>query len=540
MPPAGSFDFIVVGSGPAGTMAALRLAKSKASPSVLLLEAGPRSNNVEDLIDAERFIHRMNPVHSWGYESAPQKHLDNRAVDISRGRVVGGSTVVNFSCWTFGPRDEFNELARLVRDKSWDWLHAQARFRQIECLCDKKLTPAQKAHLKLAPENHGQNGPIKTGFPTKWEKSTLLELNAFKSSGLRENLDLNSGQPIGVGISASSAVDGTRSTAADALVNSPSNLRIVVNSQVARVVFEGTKAVGVSTLDGRTFLAKREIVLSCGAYETPRVLMHSGIGPGPQLQKFKIRVVRANPHVGQHMQDHVASWFEFDRADHTSTRAAYYRSKEAQAAARKQWLKDRTGPLSEFGCSLVMGFLKSKKMFDSGEFNRLADVVKARLRKETVPAYEILSGLAMVDHLMDPTNAVTGGNVGIVLLNMQSEGSVTLKSADPKVPLVIDSNLLAHPYDRRLAIESTRETLKMTRHPAYAKDTKAVRKAPKSDSEKDILEYWAQTSGSAWHATSTARMALEEKAGVVDKDLKVFGIQRLRVADLSVLPFTPR
>lgn len=536
------YDFIVVGAGPAGSLLASTLARTKRHPSVILVEAGGRNDRRGDRIDGERWLHRMNPHQAWGYQTTPQKGLSGQTISYDRGKGLGGSTAINFSFWSVAPRDDHDEIARLVSDDEWNWVNAQRRYKRIESYFGsaKNVPAGYEKYLHPKTQDHGHDGPIKVGFPAVWEPSLKEEMDIWIDNGVAPNLDHNSGDPIGLAVVASSAYKGVRSTAADALIGAPSNLHIVTDSQVARILFDGTKAIGITTLNEERFFARKGVIVCGGSLDTPRILMHSGIGPAGQLEAYGIPIVKANDHVGQHLKDHQHITPTWARADDTTNRHKYYRSKELQAAARVQWEADQTGPLSEIACAMGIGFLKLEAVFETPEFKNLPEHVRHHLLKPTVPTYEFSINGPSFQYFLDPENASPGVSVFVFLMNLQSTGSVTLQSSDPKVPLLFDPNFFSHPYDRRLAVEVTREVLKIANSPSFSKDIVEAISLPDSDSEEDILDYWKKATGSTWHMTGTARMGRDEQSAVVDKDLKVFGVENLRVADMSVVPILPK
>jgi choline dehydrogenase-like flavoprotein len=536
-----SYDFIVVGAGPAGCLAASRLARTSQRPSVLLIEAGGKNDSKSVRVDAERWLTRMNPAQNWGYQTVPQKNLDGNVIAYDRGKGLGGSSSINFSCFTVGSSGDYDQIARMVGDDEWKWSNAQGRYKRMECFYSspQEVPAGAERYLAPRPEDHGHTGPIKVGFPAVWEKSLHTEFDAFVKVGVPVNLDHNSGDPIGLSVCASTAHRGLRSTAADALSDAPENLQIFTDTEVARVTFEGKKATGVETLAGSRILANREVILSAGSLDTVRILMHSGIGPKDQLEKYGIPVRLANPHVGQHLKDHHHITLSYARAEHTTDRPSYYKNKEIQAAARAQWELDQTGPLAEIATSLGIGFLKSDKALQSSEFQALPEHTRKHLKDPTVPQWEFILNGPSAEYFIDPENAPAMTTVFGFLLSEQSSGTVTLQSSDPKTPLLFDPKFLSHPFDRRLAIDLTRELLSKINHTAYAKDTLATVTAPKSESDEDILDFWKQTTGSTWHMTGTARMGKTAEDAVVDNNFKVFGAESLRVADMSIYPILP-
>jgi choline dehydrogenase-like flavoprotein len=475
----------------------------------------------------------------------PQKHLTGLALSYDRGKGLGGSSAINFCCYTIGPRDDYDEIARLVGDDEWKWVNAQNRYKRLESYYGSAPDVPEQylKYLRPDPANHGTHGPLKIGFPSVWEKSMADVIDVFVEAGYPANLDGNSGDPIGLSISPNSAYKGLRTTSADMLVDTPSNLHILVDTQVARVVFEEKTAVGITTVDGQTFLATKEVVLSAGSLDTPKILMLSGIGSVDDLRKFDIPVLQDLPAVGKNMHDHHHVFMTWERADHTTERKDYYRSKEMQAAARAQWEKDQTGKLSEIGCALGIGWLKSDAVYQSEEFKALPKHRRDHLLKPTVPLFEVGINPANPQYFIDPDNAPALAAIAVFNLNTESKGSVTLQSANPKDPLLYDPNFFSHPYDRRVAIESVKEVLKVAQHPTFQKDTVKALDVPKSDSDEDILEHWktSMTSSSTFHMTGTCKMGrMGEEDACVDKDFKVIGVKSLRVADMSVIPLMPK
>lgn len=543
-----AYDFIVVGSGPAGSAVAWRLAHSKKAPSVLAIEAGGENSNQDWRASGDRWTSRFNPELNYGYKTVPQKHADNREIEYDRGRGLGGSSAINFAVWNIGPKDDHDEIARLTGDDDWSWKNARERYKRIENYHGfvPEIPTGQEKWLSPKPEDHGREGPINIGMPSIWEPTLTQLIDIWNESGYKLRADLSNGEGLGLAVSPSTAFKGVRSTAADMLVHGPSNLHIVTNAPVHKVLFEGKKAVGVLTLEGKTYHASKEVILSAGTLDTPKILMHSGIGPEDQLSQHGLSILHANSAVGQNLIDHFhcnPTW-ERHESHEIAPRVAWFRSSpEEKAAALEQWKKDKTGPLADIVTCVALGFFKSSSVLESKEFADLPKERKNHLSKPTVPSYEFGLDPPAIEYFIDP-NCPPQAAVYIFLLNEQSRGSVTLQSSDPKVPLLFDPNYLSHPYDRRVAVEAMREVLRVVASPAFAKGTvgpSAIIGAPASDSEEDILAHWRKNLTSTWHMTGTCKMGKDEKAdnAVVDTKLRVFGVQKLRVADMSVVPIIP-
>lgn len=229
-------------------MIASRLSKTKAAPSVLLLEAGGTSTDPSLGYIAQRYAAFLQPELNWGYKTTPQAVKNGEPVDFSRGKGLGGSTVVNFSCYTVGPKDDYDEWARLVGDDYYNWDNALERRKRFETY----NPPAHENELKYSDPDgsaHGHDGPVIVEYPTM-EDDVAGTMDSMIAAGLKLNKDLNSGDPIGAGIVPNTASKAHRTTAAGAyLKNPPKNLEILTNSQVTKIVFDDNKATGVVAND---------------------------------------------------------------------------------------------------------------------------------------------------------------------------------------------------------------------------------------------------------------------------------------------------
>ncbi|EGE79598.1 glucose-methanol-choline oxidoreductase [Blastomyces dermatitidis ATCC 18188] len=532
------FDFIVVGSGPAGSAVASGLAGAPANPKVLLLEAGEDIEDRNLRVDGQRWLTFQNKNMNWGYKTVPQEYCNNRELDYSRGRGVGGSSTINFGVYSVGARDDYNEWARIVGDDSFNWEHIQSRFKKLETFHSEIPAGIDSKYASPNAADHGTSGPLHVGFAAEWERDIVPTLDIFEQAGFPLNPDHNSGNPIGMSVLINSAHKGLRSTAKDLLLRpSAVNLTIIANSPVQHVILEGKKAVGV-VANGTRYLASKEVILSAGALDTPKILMHSGIGPKEQLEKFNIPVVLDALAVGQGLRDHYFVPLINTVAGTNNDRRAFYGDKKVMDDALQQWKRDGTGPWSKFACECGVGWFKIDGLTQTKEFQDLPTTEKEYLQKETVPHYEILTHFPIHWFVPDfPDSALDYTCLLVFLYNAQARGEVTLQSSDPNEPLRMDPKFLSHPFDRRAAIDSLRDALRVAEHPAYIKDKLAELAAPKSDSDEDLLEYWKQNISSSWHMKCTVKMG---KAGdadaVVDCNYRLMGIDGLRVADMSVIP----
>ena len=252
--------------GPAGCALASRLARSARRPRVLLLEAGPRNDDPSLRVDGQRWQTFMNGDLNWGYKTTPQKHCNDRQIDYSRGKVLGGSSAINFGVYTIGARDDYNEWAALVGDDLYCWERMKARFRGLETFNGAIVNSKHTKYANPKACDHGSQGGLKVGYAAEWEQDLPLMMDVFEQAGFARNPDHNSGDPIGMALVINSSHQGQRVTATDLLKGAPSNLTVITEAPVLKVLLQGTKAVGVVTRGktckpGYTLLRTRLIIV---------------------------------------------------------------------------------------------------------------------------------------------------------------------------------------------------------------------------------------------------------------------------------------
>lgn len=228
-------------------------------------------------------------------------------------------------------------------------------------------------------------------YPNPFEKGLTDVFIAAEEVGFGVNPDVNSGNPIGMGLGAAGLFNGERTTAYAYLENAPPNLTIVTNAPAAKLLMSGKRATGVKTIDGVTFHARRDVIVSCGALDSPKLLMLSGIGPVQELEKHGIEIVHDLPHVGKNMQDHCFSTATLLQKPGTNDRMTFETNAEAVAAARVQYQKDKTGLITDLYNACPMGWFKNEAVFKSSEFQALDKSTQDYLRRPTIPTFEITS-----------------------------------------------------------------------------------------------------------------------------------------------------
>ena len=532
--------------GNCGASLAGNLSASKAKPSVLLIEAGGENAKDNLRIAGERFLNvYKNPELRFDYRTTPQSALDGRVLPYLRGKGLGGSSIANHLTYTRGSSEDYDLWAEIVGDNAWKWDQVLEHYKSLENL---HLQDDQSKYSLIQPcaDKHGYSGPVDITVPSmkEWLQGMDIVMDAAKEFGHCMNLDNNSGNPMGMGVCYTTAHNGFRTTSATAyLRKAPSNLTIWTSSTVTELVFgdrlasRTPKVIGIRLKDGREASATKEVILSAGAIDTPKLLLLNGIGPALELAELGIKPVLNAPAVGKNLSDHcytVMSWISDDKI---SDAAAFNCSETGMKAAQEQWLRDRTGPMATRNLPNIIGFLKlDPDRYPSKELELFDDSTRSYLQKPTVPQYEIFFngppplGLRVYD-------GEDYFDVGVGMLPPQSRGSVTFASKDPDVPALIASRFLTHPYDRRTFVDAIRECLRFMNSPAVARHLKRPLCVPKSESDDDIMAFLRENLLSVLHACGTVKMGKDDDpTACVDTDFCFRGLRGLRVVDLSVAP----
>jgi choline dehydrogenase-like flavoprotein len=356
-------------AGPAGCATAARLAQTPAKPRVLLLEAGS-PNGIEKYLEAsERFNVAFDPssFDNWGYKTEPQNQLDGQQVDYSRGRGLGGTTSINFCGWLVGPRDDYEQWARLTNDDDFRWANVKQCLDRIQNVHPEIPVPALRKYLKASPEQ-STTGLVDLCYGESWLPDIENIYVAAEQVGMKVNADINDGDPIGLGMGTVNCWNGKRIHAAIAyLPGCGPNLTVVTGGLASKIIVEKGRAVAVNTLDGRRLTAQKEIILSGGALNSPQLLLLSGIGPKTELEKHNIPVVLDLPMVGQNLRDHCYS----------AVGIVLKHGPDFEEAT--------VPPLTPS----PMAFLKSPSAMSSAEFATLPSEVQHHLSLPTVPNFEI-------------------------------------------------------------------------------------------------------------------------------------------------------
>jgi choline dehydrogenase-like flavoprotein len=506
---AGSYDFIIVGAGSAGCVLANRLSEDS-SARVLLLEAGGR--------DAHPLIHiplGMGKLHEWGlfdwgYHTEPEKNLDGRTIEAARGKVLGGSSSINVMAYTRGHAGDYDRWAQKGA-RGWSYADVLPYFRRCETW-DEGENPWR-----------GGDGPLGTQRAKTDDPLYDAWLEAARSAGYPVTADYNGGQQEGFGRGQYTIRNGYRSSAATAFLKparSRPNLTVVTGAHATRVLMQGTRATGVEYLAGgqvQSVSADREVILASGTFNTPQLLMLSGIGPAAHLAEHGIKPAIDLP-VGRNLQDHLAVLLMYTRPQPGS----FHREMRLD---RMSW-------------NMIRAYL-----FGSGPGTVVPGGLHAFIKTRpeiAVPNIEFMfRGLPPHAHLWMPGwKAPYRDGFGIrpALLHPDSRGEILLRSADPGAPMRIYYNFFTAPNDLptlREGVRRAREVAQQKAMDAFRGEEYAPGPAVKTDAEIDA--FIRRAAVTAHHPCGTCPMGIGPDA-VLDPDMRVRGTEGLRVVDASAMP----
>lgn len=504
------FDYIIIGAGSAGCVLANRLSEDP-DVKVLLLEAGPR--------DRHPFIHmpaglaKLSAITklNWDYATAPEPQLDGRTLWWPRGKVLGGSSSINAMCYARGVPADYNEWVALGAD-GWGWASVLPYFKRSE------------RNERGGDALHGDQGPLYVSDLRYTNPLSHAFIEAGRQAGFPINHDFNGPSQEGVGFYQVTQKYGARCSSAVAYldpVRERHNLTIVTDALVNRITFDGPagarRASGVVyTAHGKAFHqpATREVLLSGGALNSPQLLMLSGIGPATQLRRHGIAVVHDAPQVGENLQDHL----DICTLQHSTKPVTYDRVSDVKVAF-DYYLRGHSG-------------VGSSNIAEAGGF------VRSRYAPDARPDIQLHFLPAMLDNHGRHRLAGDGYTVHACPLRPRSRGRISLASGRAADKVRIEANYLsdAEGFDLKMMVECAKLSRELLAQHAFD-DFRGAPIFPARDDLDDagLVEFIRAKAETIYHPIGTCRMGRDDDS-VVDPQLRVRGVERLRVIDASVMP----
>ena len=508
------YDYLIAGAGSAGCVLANRLS---ADPhiKVLLIEAGGTNRHPFVHIPGAAGQVYGNPKYDWGYQTEPQTKLHDRRIYWPRGRGYGGSSAINGMIFIRGNQQDYDGWRQLGLE-GWAYADVLPYFKRAE------------GNATRHDHYHRPHGRLRTGPAQNVNAIDRMFLEAVSQSGLPANPDFNGASQIGGGIYDVSVFGGKRWTTANAYledVRGRSNLTVITEALVHRVLFEGSRASGIELSRHERLekiSARREVILSLGAIGSPQVLLLSGVGPGDELAPLGIDPIIDLPGVGRNLQDHLNVPVRYECTDSSLTFDRYLRPDRA-AGLGLRYALTRGGPASA-------------PFWAAGAF-------KSSDESSDYPDFQVFfTPMVIVD---DPRErgmskkALPGFQLDVNQMHPDSHGTLKLRSANPTDHPRLDPCYLTAEKDQREMIDAVKWARDLVSQPVFA-NVRGAELSPgaSAQTDKEILERVAASANSGYHPTCTCKMGIDsDPMAVVDQALRLRGTENLRVVDASVMPF---
>ena len=518
------YDYVIAGGGSAGCALAARLAENR-SISVCLVEAGGNSNNLFVRMPAGNGFIFGNPKFDWGYVSIPQTNLNGRKIYYARGKGLGGSSIVNGMIYMRGVPEDYNRW-RQMGLKGWSYEDILPYFRKSQGSQNRKNS------------YHGQNGPLKTEPATNFGIIDKAFISAAIKSGHKYIDDFNASERTGISRADSTVYKGIRqSSAISYLPKKLPNLTILTNHHIARLIFQKNRAIGIETMDGKTIYCNCETIICQGAFGTPHLLMLSGIGPADHLKNHGINPLVNLPGVGSNLADHIDISIQYNSSRMDLSHAQYQRLDKSLWLMTK-WLLSGKGPGSGSLFSTVLFHAFNDPKLPELEVFMTPMIIEENFGNGGFENTPLLQRLGRKFLVRGRKVALPGIQIDINQQRPRSFGQVRLINSNPREYPLIDPKYLSEPEDLEELIKGVdvmREIMSQPEIAQFINDENAP--WSNAHSRTEIIEAIKNTAYTGHHPCSTAKMGADnDPMSVLDSNLKVRGIEGLRVCDASAMP----
>ena len=502
------YDYVIVGGGSAGCVLAARLSEDP-DAQVLLLEAGGRDNH--PLIHMPVGFAKMTTgPHTWGYETVPQIHANNRTIPYAQARVIGGGSSINAEIFTRGHPSDYDRWATEEGCDGWAFKDVQPYFIKSE------------GNSVLAGDWHGTDGPLGVSNLPDPQPMTRAFLQSCQETGMPLVADFNGPDQAGCSVYQTTTRDNRRCSAAVAYLKpamSRKNLTVETGCLVNRINFKSGRATSVTFTQAgaqKTVEAASEIIVTSGAIGSPKIMMLSGVGPADQLKSVGIDVTHDLPGVGENLNDHFGIDIVAELTGHYSLDK--YNKPHWAALAGLEYLAFKSGPITS---NVVEGgaFWFSSPSLDIPDLQ-----------------FHFLAGAGAEAGVPSVSKGKSGVTLNSYNTRPKSRGTVKLSSADPASAPLIDPNFLAHPDDLKISVEGIKQSRDIFSQPSLQKFIRAIKFPDQSvQSQSDFEAFARQFGRTSYHPCGTCKMGADQMA-VVDTQCRVNGLDGIRICDSSIMP----